>query len=161
MKVSVFVSTCLYFVSVYYNYQRIFAAQSGPMYVGTPHWNVSLFPNFIPVLPLSRNRGSSGSIVFDYGLEDQAIRVRSPAETKDFSSIFCVQTGSEAHPESCTMGTGVLSPGVKSGQGVTLTTHRHLVPRSGMSRSYTSYPPSASVACSGTALLYAPNWYLF
>jgi hypothetical protein len=31
--------------------------------------------------------------------------------------------------------TGVLSPGVKRGRGVTLTTHPHLVPRSGMSRS--------------------------
>jgi len=39
------------------------------------------------------------------------------------------------------MGTGVLSPGVKRGRGVTLTTHPHLVPRSGMSRSYTSSPP--------------------
>jgi len=39
------------------------------------------------------------------------------------------------------MGTGVLSPGVKRGWGVTLTTHPHLVPRSRMSRSYTSSPP--------------------
>jgi len=36
---------------------------------------------------------------------------------------------------------GVLSPGVKRGRGVTLTTHPHLVPRSWMSRSYTSSPP--------------------
>jgi hypothetical protein len=28
------------------------------------------------------------------------------------------------------MGTGVLSPGVKRGRGVTLTTHSHLEPRS-------------------------------
>jgi len=28
------------------------------------------------------------------------------------------------------VGTGVLSPGVKRGRGVTLTTHPHLVPRS-------------------------------
>jgi hypothetical protein len=34
----------------------------------------------------------------------------------------------------------VLSPGVKRGRGVTLTTHPHLVPRSWMSRSYTSPP---------------------
>jgi hypothetical protein len=56
--------------------------------------------------------GSSGSIVSDYGLEDRAIGVRSPAGAKDFSSILRVQTGSGAHPASCTMGTGVLSPGV-------------------------------------------------
>jgi hypothetical protein len=28
------------------------------------------------------------------------------AEAKDFSSNLCVQTGSGAHPASCTMGTG-------------------------------------------------------
>jgi hypothetical protein len=53
-----------------------------------------------------RSRVSSVSIVFDYGLDDRAIGVRSPAEAKDFSSNLCVQTGSEAHPASCTMGTG-------------------------------------------------------
>jgi hypothetical protein len=58
-----------------------------------------------------RSRGSSGSIVSDHGLDDRAIRVRSPAGAKDFSSSLCVQTGSEAHPASCTMGTGGLSPG--------------------------------------------------
>jgi hypothetical protein len=35
----------------------------------------------------------------------------------------------------------VLSPGVKRGRDVTLTTHSHLVPRSRKSRSYTSSPP--------------------
>jgi hypothetical protein len=50
---------------------------------------------------------------------------------------------------------GVLSPGLNYGQGVTLTTHPHLVSRSRMSRSYTSSPPSASVECSGTALALA------
>jgi hypothetical protein len=53
-----------------------------------------------------RSRVSSGSIVSDYGLDDRAIGVRSRAEEKDFSSSLCVQTGSEAHPASCTMGTG-------------------------------------------------------
>jgi len=51
------------------------------------------------------------------------------------------------------MGTGGPFPGAKRGRGVTLTTHPHLVPRSRMSRSYTSLPPSATMACSGTALL--------
>jgi hypothetical protein len=36
---------------------------------------------------------------------------------------------------------GVLSPGVKRGRGVMLTTHPHLVPRLRMSRSYTSSHP--------------------
>jgi len=38
-----------------------------------------------------------------------------------------VQTGPEAHPASCTMGTGSFL-GVKSGGGVTLTPHPLLVP---------------------------------
>jgi hypothetical protein len=76
-----------------------------------------------------------------YGLNDRAIEVRSPQRRRDFSSSVCVQTGSGAHPASCSMGTGVLSPGLKRGRGVTLTTHPHLMPRSRMSRSYTSSPP--------------------
>jgi hypothetical protein len=52
------------------------------------------------------SRVSSGSIVSDYGLDDRAIEVRSPAGAKDFSSSLCVRTGSGAHPASCTMGTG-------------------------------------------------------
>jgi len=40
-----------------------------------------------------------------------------------------VQTGPEAHPASCTMGTGSF-PGVRCGRGVTLKPHPLLVPRS-------------------------------
>jgi hypothetical protein len=54
-----------------------------------------------------------------------SIEVRSPAKARGFSSNLCVQTGSGAHPASCTMGTGV-----KRGRCVTLTIHLHLVPRS-------------------------------
>jgi hypothetical protein len=36
---------------------------------------------------------------------------------KDFSSILCVQTGSEAHPASCPMGTGGPFPGAKARPG--------------------------------------------
>jgi hypothetical protein len=68
------------------------------------------------------------------------IGVRYPAEAKDFSSNLCVQTGSQTHQASCTMGTGGPFPGAKSGRGVTLTTHPYLVPRSIMSRSYISSP---------------------
>jgi hypothetical protein len=63
------------------------------------------------------SRGSSGSIVSDYGLDDRAVGVRSPAEAKDFSSNLRVQTGSGAHPASCTMGTGGPFPGGKSAAG--------------------------------------------
>jgi hypothetical protein len=53
-----------------------------------------------------RSRGSSGSIVSDYGPDDRAIGVRSPAGAMDFSSSLFVQTGSGVHPASYPMGTG-------------------------------------------------------
>jgi hypothetical protein len=68
-------------------------------------------------MSLEMSQGSSGSIVSDYGLDVRAIGVRSPAQAKDFSSIHCVQTGSGAHPASCTMGTGGPFPGSKSAAG--------------------------------------------
>jgi hypothetical protein len=55
--------------------------------------------------------------VSDYGLDDRAIGVRSPAEAKDFSSILCIQTDSGAHPASCTMGTGGPFSGGKARPG--------------------------------------------
>jgi hypothetical protein len=67
---------------------------------------------FFPMTPVS-----SGSIVSDYGLDDRAIGVRSPTGAKDFSSSLCVQTGSEAHPASCPMGTGGPFPGDKARPG--------------------------------------------
>jgi hypothetical protein len=84
-------------------------------------------------------RGSSGSIVSDYRLDDRAIRVRSLAEAKEFSCSLCVQTGSGAHPASCTMGTGGLFRGDKARPGRDADHSPHLVLR--MSRSYTSSPP--------------------
>jgi hypothetical protein len=66
---------------------------------------------------MNRGRVSSGSIVSDYGLDDQAIGVRFPSGAKDFSCSHCVQTGSGAHPASCPMGSRVLSPGVKARPG--------------------------------------------
>jgi hypothetical protein len=53
---------------------------------------------------ITGSRGSSGSIVSDYGLDDRAIEVRSPTGA-DFSSSPCVLTGSGAHPASYTIGT--------------------------------------------------------
>jgi hypothetical protein len=55
--------------------------------------------------------------VSDYGMNNRAIGVQSAAEAKDFSSILFVQTGSGAHPASCTMGTGVPFPGGKARPG--------------------------------------------
>jgi hypothetical protein len=58
------------------------------------------------LLIVTVSRDSSVSIVSVYGLDDWAIEVRSPARRKDVSSSLCAQTGSGAHPASCTMGTG-------------------------------------------------------
>jgi hypothetical protein len=62
-----------------------------------------LFTNLTEDLFIARSRGSSGSIVSDYGLD----------ETENFFSSLCVQSGSEAHPASSPMGMGVLSSGAK------------------------------------------------
>jgi hypothetical protein len=72
---------------------------------------------FIIDFECERSRVSSRSIVSDYGLDDRAIGVRSPAGVKDFSSNLCVQTGSEAHPASCSMGIGGPFPGGKARPG--------------------------------------------
>jgi hypothetical protein len=85
------------------------------------------------------SRGSSVSIVFDYGLDDRAIGVRLPAEAMDFSSDLCVQTGSGAHTASCTMNTGSPFPGTRARPG--RDADPYLVPKSKMNRSYTSSPP--------------------
>jgi hypothetical protein len=64
-----------------------------------------------------RSQGSSVSIVSGYGLDDRAIGVRSPVGAKDFSSSLCVQSGSGAHPASCTMDTMGPFPGGKAPSG--------------------------------------------
>jgi hypothetical protein len=86
------------------------------------------------------SQGSSVSIVSGYGPDNWAIEVRSPAYAKDFSSSLCIQTGSGATQPPVQWVRGVLFLGVKRGRGVTLTTHPYPVPRSRMSRSYTSSP---------------------
>jgi hypothetical protein len=63
------------------------------------------------------SRVSSVSIVSDYGMDDRAIAVRSPAEAKNFSSNLHVQAGSGARPASCPMGTGVVSTEDKARPG--------------------------------------------
>jgi hypothetical protein len=87
------------------------------------------------------SRGSSGSIVSDYGLYDREIEVRSPTGEEDFSSSPCIQTGSGAHPASYPMGTGGSFPGCKARPGRDAD---HSPPSNAevkMSRSYTSSPP--------------------
>jgi hypothetical protein len=55
--------------------------------------------------------------VSDYGLDDRAIEVRSPAGVKYFSSNLYVQTGSGVNPASCPMGAEGSFPGGKARPG--------------------------------------------
>jgi hypothetical protein len=66
--------------------------------------------------------GSVVGIATGCGLDGPGIQSRWAAR---FSAP--VQTGPEAHPPACTMGTGSY-PEVKSGRGVTLTLHPLLLP---------------------------------
>jgi len=66
--------------------------------------------------------GSSVGIATGYGLDGPGIKSKVRAR---FSAP--VQTCPGAHPASSTIGTGSF-PGVKSGQGVTLTPYLPLVP---------------------------------
>jgi hypothetical protein len=69
---------------------------------------------FITTVSKYMSRGSSGSMVSDYGPDNRAIEVQSPTGAEDFSSSPCVQTSSGAHPASYQMGTGGPFPGGKA-----------------------------------------------
>jgi hypothetical protein len=87
-------------------------------------------------------RGISVSIVSDYGLDNREVEVRSPAEAKRIFTLASVfrpalrptQLPVQWVPE-------VLSPGLKRGRVVTLTTHPYLVPKSRISRSLSTQAP--------------------
>jgi len=68
--------------------------------------------------------GSVVGIATAYGLDGPGIESQWGRDIPHLSS-----SGPEAHPASCTMGTGSI-PGVRCGRGVTLTPHPLLVPRS-------------------------------
>jgi hypothetical protein len=57
---------------------------------------------------------SEDCFIIDYWHVDY---VGAVSTSKDFSSSLCVQTGSEAHPASCTMGTGGPFPEGKARPG--------------------------------------------
>jgi hypothetical protein len=84
---------------------------------------------FQPVLS-NTFRGSSGSIVSDYGLDDRAIGVPFPTGAKDISSSLCVQTDSGAHPASCTMCTEGPLPAGKARPGRDADHSSSVMPRS-------------------------------
>jgi hypothetical protein len=105
------------------------------------------------LLTLISEPGSSGSIVSSYGLDDLGDRGsilgrderNFPLASVSRPALGPTQPPLQWVPE-------VLSLGLKHGRGVTLTTYPYLVPRSRMSMSYTSSPPSAFMTCCGTAL---------
>jgi hypothetical protein len=83
------------------------------------------------------SRGSSGSIVSDYGL----MIGRSRFDPRQGQRIFLLAPASRPAlglTQPPIQYRGVLSPGVKRSRDVTLTTHPHLLPRLSLSRIYTS-----------------------
>jgi hypothetical protein len=72
-----------------------------------------------------------------------------PRQSQKVFSSLCVQTGSGAHPASCTMGTGGLFPRGKARPGRDADQCRGLE----WVRAISPLPPGAFMACSGTALL--------
>jgi hypothetical protein len=90
-------------------------------------------------LTVFRSRGSSVSIVSDYGLDDRGSIPDRGQRIFLLASASKSALGPTQPPVQWVP--GVLSPGLKRGRGVTLITHPHLVPRLSMSRSYTSSPP--------------------
>jgi len=87
------------------------------------------------MINLNSGPGSEVGIATAYELD-------GPGDRNPVGASFSapVQTGLEAHPASCTMGTGSF-PGVRCGRGVTLTPHPLLVQRSKIEYSYTSTHP--------------------
>jgi hypothetical protein len=79
--------------------------------------NVSIFDlydqrNFYDVLFHYVSQDSAVGITTGYRLDGQGAGVRVPVG-QDFSLLYVVQSGSEAHPASYPMVIGPLSPGVK------------------------------------------------
>jgi hypothetical protein len=93
-----------------------------------------------------RSRGSSVSIMSDYGLKDPEIGFRSPAVSVSRPVLGPTQPPVQWVP-------WVLSPGVKNGRGVTQTTHPIKCRGQEWVEAISPLPPSASMACGGTALL--------
>jgi hypothetical protein len=105
-------------------------------------------------LSLGRSRVSSGSIVSDYERSGFDLRRRQrifPPSSECRPALGPTQPPVKWVP-------GFLSPGVKRGRGMTLTTHPHLVPRSWMSRSYTSSPQAPSRRVAGLVYFLCRYW---
>jgi hypothetical protein len=76
------------------------------------------FSNDFPqVCTVYWSRGSSGSIVSDYGLDDRAIGFDPRQGQRIFPLASVSRPALGAHPASCTMGTGGPFPGSKARPG--------------------------------------------
>jgi hypothetical protein len=109
------------------------------------------------LLRLQCGPGSLVGIATGYGLDGQGIESRWG---RDFLHL-----SRPAHPAFCTMGTGSF-PGVKSGRGVTLTSHPLLVPRSWKTRAIPLLPlwavrPVQSLsACTRVTFTFTFDYYI-
>jgi len=90
-------------------------------------WRKWLAPNNASRQQMGFNSGFKGLMRTE--LTDHWLRAGGSGDRIPVGPRFSapVQSGPVAHPASCTMGSGSF-PGVKSGQGVTLTLHSLLVP---------------------------------
>ena len=91
---------------------------------GSDSWPQYIRKYKLMIVQCGEGPASVVSIATAYGLDGAGIESRWGAR---FSTL--VQNGPEAHPASCTMGTGSY-PEVSCGQGMTLTPHPLLVPMS-------------------------------
>jgi hypothetical protein len=103
---------------------------------------------------IHRSRNSSVSIVSDYGLDDRTIEARPLAEAKDFSCSRLIPDRLWGPPSLLSSGYRGFFLGGKAQSELDADHSTPLVPRSWMSRSYNTSPPSSSTACSETVLLY-------
>jgi hypothetical protein len=90
--------------------------------------------------------------VSGYGLDARVIEVRSQAGAEDFSCSLCSDR-LWGPPSLLSNGYRGSFSRVKVRPGRDADYSPHVVPRSLMSRSYTSSPPTAYMACSETVLL--------
>jgi hypothetical protein len=88
------------------------------------------------ILKINRSRSSSVSTVSDYGLDGLS-------SIPDRGRIFPLTPALGPTQPPVQWVPGALSPGVKRGRGVMLTTHPLLMPGLRKSRSYTSCHPNA------------------
>jgi hypothetical protein len=90
------------------------------------HSSLNKFSSWYSFVKLRRVTNRTLSIYLGWSKLAQSVQclttdwtagVRSPTEAEDFSSNLCIQTGSGAHPASCTVGTGGSFPGGKTRPG--------------------------------------------